>query len=87
MNLPDVVLVVRQMITVWNYDYIVDVEIHQTGVIKSQVTANICANIPKMYAWCMGAKKPSTLHRVKKLLCSPDYFGICIGDDKKSLLL
>ena len=56
MNLPDVVLVVRQMITVWNYDYIVDVEIHQTGVIKSQVTANICANIPKIYTWRMGAK-------------------------------
>ena len=56
MNLPDVVLVVRQMITVWNYDYIVDVELHQTGVIKSQVTANISVNIPKIYNWRMGAK-------------------------------
>ena len=42
MNLPDVVLVVRQIITIWNYDYIIDIEFHQTGVIKSQVSCNWC---------------------------------------------
>ena len=37
MIMPDVTLVFRQVITVWNYDYIADIEIHQTGVISSSV--------------------------------------------------
>ena len=38
-SMPDTVLVVRQMLTVWNYDYIFDYEFHQNGVVELKVTS------------------------------------------------
>jgi len=38
MSMQNVVLVFRQILTVWNYDYIMDIEFHQSGVIKTSVS-------------------------------------------------
>ena len=37
-GMPDVVLVFRQILAVWNYDYIVDTIFHQAGQIEVKVT-------------------------------------------------
>ena len=38
-SMPDTVLVVRQILTLWNYDYILDYEFHQNGVIELKVSS------------------------------------------------
>lgn len=38
-SMPDTVLVLRQILTVWNYDYIYDYEFHQNGVIEIKVSS------------------------------------------------
>lgn len=38
-SMPDSVLVVRQIITVWNYDYLFDYEFHQNGAIEIKVSS------------------------------------------------
>ncbi|XP_067929902.1 putative amine oxidase [copper-containing] [Watersipora subatra] len=37
MSMNDIVLVFRQIATVFNYDYVIDMEIHQTGVITYSI--------------------------------------------------
>lgn len=38
-SMPDSVLIVRQILTLWNYDYIFDYEFHQNGVIELKVSS------------------------------------------------
>lgn len=38
-SMPDTVLVVRQILTLWNYDYILDYEFHQNGVVELKVSS------------------------------------------------
>lgn len=38
-SMPDSVLIVRQIITVWNYDYVFDYEFHQNGMIEVKVSS------------------------------------------------
>lgn len=39
-SMPDSVLIVRQILTVWNYDYVFDYEFHQNGVIELKVSSS-----------------------------------------------
>ena len=38
-SMPDSVLIVRQILTLWNYDYIFDYEFHQNGAIEVKVSS------------------------------------------------
>lgn len=38
-SMPDSVLIVRQILTVWNYDYIFDYVFHQSGLIELKVSS------------------------------------------------
>lgn len=38
-SMPDSVLIVRQILTIWNYDYILDYEFHQNGIVEAKVSS------------------------------------------------